>query len=255
MKKAVFVLSMLVLGTWATNQAVAQNLISTGILQHQIEPEYTNVNPGFVFLDKVKVDLRVTDISAPYIPVQRWCEVRIYYNESTTCPSSPSRGVLIGKGSFMPRFRRTENHTLTIDVDNYLVSCPTSACPVVPFNISAEVVALTPINPPGYRHRVVGQTQVCKQLVAASTTEGITSPTEGADIFTGGTFDLRWNPSFFNNVSTVQLQVFSNGTLRFSGNVPNNGQYSNYQGPDGSMQVIVTGGGQTDTVNFEFTQD
>ncbi|OJJ19888.1 hypothetical protein BKI52_15520 [marine bacterium AO1-C] len=248
--KRLFLLSVLVLSAWTTNQAAAQVVTTVGTMESSLV--YNNVVPDYTYIDKVNVSIRAWDANTILFFRARYFQIRVYRVEDAPCPST-SGAVLIGSLSFNEIVRI--NQTFTVDVLDQLAACPNSndPCPVVPYNIFVELVPLTQPGQP--RHVISGIQNNCIPVVLPTATEGITSPTEGANIFTGGTFDLRWNPSFFGNTSTVQIQVFSNGTLRFSGNVPNNGRYNSYQGPDGAMQVIVTGGGQTDTVNFDFTRD
>ncbi|OJJ19886.1 hypothetical protein BKI52_15510 [marine bacterium AO1-C] len=249
MKKVVLSFAVLFLSTWFTNQALGQDLI-TRVSAFETSLVRNNVVPGYSYIDKVEVKF-LGGQSTPLVPQNKAYDVRVYRNENLSCTSG---GVLIGSYSFST-FSRLIRASFTIDVLDQLESCPNSndPCPVVPFNIFVELVPLT--QPGGPIHMVSGVNTNCFPIVPTTATEGITSPAEGANIFTGDTFNLTWNPSFFGNVSTVQIQVFSNGTLRFSGNVPNNGIYNSYQGPDGAIEIIITGGGQTDTVSFDFTRD
>ena len=251
MKKVVLSFAVLFLSVWATNQALAQDII-TRVSAFEANLVRNDIIPGYSYIDKVEIKF-LGGQASPIIPVNKWYEVRVYRNESPSCASN-SGGVLIGSHSFST-YSRLIRMYFTVDIIDQLESCPNSnnPCLVDPFNIFVEIVPLT--QPGQSRHLMSGVTSHCFPIVATTATEGITAPAEGANIFTGGTFNLTWNPSFFGNASTVQIQVFSNGTLRFSGDVPNNGLYGSYQGPDGAMQVIVTGGGKTDTVNFDFTRD
>ena len=248
MRKLFFPLfTVLLISLWMPQQAEAQIFSRISSLQHSLV--YNNTIPNHQYLDKVIVNIRAWD-ATPFINIYpRRMEVQVYRHDNSSCPTTSS-GVLLGKTSFLSV--DGIRYSITVDFAEQLVSCP-DPCTVDPYSISVKVIALTEVNRPA--HFLLGPNTLCAPVVLPPASEGITAPAEGANIFTGGSFNLTWNPSFFGSISTVQIQVFSNGTLRFSGDVPNNGLYSSYDGPDGTMQVIVTGGGKTDTVNFEYTRD